>query len=117
MALEPWYKTALRWAQTNLVEIDPARYDEQWWREHWRRTRVQGVIVVGVTNEQRVHLTNPAQLELFPDDLLIRMNLPQGDRTREKAVQQQPGFPVGEKHGGVAEIGDRDAGFFRRETP
>ncbi|AYG60055.1 Tat pathway signal protein [Rhizobium jaguaris] len=45
MALEPWYKTTLRWAQTNLVEIDPARYDEQWWREHWRRTRIQGVIV------------------------------------------------------------------------
>jgi Hypothetical glycosyl hydrolase 6 len=42
---EPWYRTALRWGQTNLVEIDPARYDDQWWRAHWRRTRVQGVIV------------------------------------------------------------------------
>lgn len=41
----PWYKTTLRWGQTNLVELDPARYDSAWWREHWRKTRVQGVIV------------------------------------------------------------------------
>jgi hypothetical protein len=45
MGSEPWYRTTLRWGQTNLVEIDPARYDDGWWREHWRRTRVQGVIV------------------------------------------------------------------------
>ncbi|WP_454850896.1 alpha-amylase family protein [Rhizobium binxianense] len=45
MGSEPWYRTTLRWGQTNLVEIDPARYDDRWWREHWRRTRVQGVIV------------------------------------------------------------------------
>jgi hypothetical protein len=40
----PWYKRALRWGQTNITEIDPTRYDIAWWREHWRRTRVQGVI-------------------------------------------------------------------------
>jgi hypothetical protein len=45
MGMEPWYKTALRWGQTNLVEVDPARYDGEWWRQHWRRTRIQGVIV------------------------------------------------------------------------
>ena len=45
MSAEPWYRTTLRWAQTNLVECDPARYDEEWWREHWRKTRIQGVIV------------------------------------------------------------------------
>ena len=45
MAQEPWYKAATRWGQTNLVEIDPARYDAAWWREHWKRTRIQGVIV------------------------------------------------------------------------
>lgn len=45
MGSEPWYRTTLRWGQTNLVEIDPARYDDTWWREHWRKTRVQGVIV------------------------------------------------------------------------
>jgi hypothetical protein len=41
----PWYRRTLRWGQTNLAEIDPSRYDAAWWREHWRRTRVQGVIV------------------------------------------------------------------------
>lgn len=42
---QPWYRTTLRWAQTNLVEIDPDRYDDAWWRNHWRRTRVQGAII------------------------------------------------------------------------
>ncbi|RYE88806.1 MAG: Tat pathway signal protein [Hyphomicrobiales bacterium] len=45
MADLPWYNTTLRWGQTNLVECDPERYDADWWREHWRRTRVQGIIV------------------------------------------------------------------------
>src|SRR3954452_19806404 len=45
MSGEPWYQTTLRWAQTNLVECDPARYDADWWREHWRKTRIQGVII------------------------------------------------------------------------
>lgn len=40
-----WYRRVLRWGQTNLTEIDPVRYDGTWWREHWQRTRVQGVIV------------------------------------------------------------------------
>jgi beta-galactosidase GanA len=40
-----WYRRTYRWGQTNLTEIDPVRYDGEWWREHWRRTRVQGVIV------------------------------------------------------------------------
>jgi hypothetical protein len=44
-AEKPWYRTTLRWAQTNLVEIDPARYDDAWWRQQWRRTRVQGAII------------------------------------------------------------------------
>jgi hypothetical protein len=41
----PWYRRTYRWGQTNLTEVDPIRYDADWWREHWRRTRVQGVIV------------------------------------------------------------------------
>ena len=45
MSTVPWYKRTLRWAQTNLTEIDPARYDVDWWREHWRKTRVQGAII------------------------------------------------------------------------
>lgn len=41
----PWYRRTLRWGQTNLTELDPTRYDSAFWRAHWRRTRVQGVIV------------------------------------------------------------------------
>lgn len=41
----PWYRRTLRWGQTNITEIDPTAYDLEWWRQHWKRTRVQGVIV------------------------------------------------------------------------
>ncbi|HEX6971941.1 MAG TPA: beta-galactosidase [Limnochordia bacterium] len=41
----PWYRRTYRWGQTNLTEIDPTRYDAEWWRAYWRRTRIQGVIV------------------------------------------------------------------------
>lgn len=41
----PWYRRTLRWGQTNITEIDPTRYDIDWWRKHWRRTCVQGVIL------------------------------------------------------------------------
>jgi hypothetical protein len=41
----PWYRRTLRWGQTNITEIDPARYDIPWWREYWTRTAIQGVIV------------------------------------------------------------------------
>lgn len=41
----PWWRHTLRWAQTNITEIDPTRYDIAWWRQHWKRTQVQGVII------------------------------------------------------------------------
>ncbi|MCX5645181.1 MAG: beta-galactosidase [Phycisphaerae bacterium] len=41
----PWYRRTYRWAQTNITEIDPARYDIVWWRQHWKRTQIQGVII------------------------------------------------------------------------
>ena len=41
----PWYKRVCRWGQTNITEKDPVRYDIAWWREYWKRTEVQGVIV------------------------------------------------------------------------
>ncbi len=43
----PWYKRTYRWGQTNITEKDPVRYDIPWWREFWKRTEVQGVIVNG----------------------------------------------------------------------
>ncbi len=44
-AKTPWYRRAYRWGQTNITERDPVRYDVAWWREYWKRTRVQGVIL------------------------------------------------------------------------
>jgi hypothetical protein len=41
----PWYRRTFRWGQTNITERDPARYDIAWWREYWKRTGVQGVII------------------------------------------------------------------------
>jgi len=41
----PWYKRTYRWGQTNITEKDPIRYDIPWWREYWKRTRIQGVII------------------------------------------------------------------------
>ena len=41
----PWYRRTYRWGQTNITEADPARYDIPWWREFWKRTAVQGVIL------------------------------------------------------------------------
>src|SRR6266481_4804893 len=41
----PWYRRVLRWGQTNITEADAANYDVGWWRDYWKRTRVQGVII------------------------------------------------------------------------
>jgi hypothetical protein len=41
----PWFRRTLRWGQTNITEIDPERYDIGWWRQYWKRTETQGVIV------------------------------------------------------------------------
>ncbi len=41
----PWYRRTLRWGQTNITELDSTRYDISWWREYWKRTAVQGVVI------------------------------------------------------------------------
>src|SRR2546422_809676 len=41
----PWNRRALRWGQTNITENDPEKYNIDWWRAHWKRTEVQGVII------------------------------------------------------------------------
>src|SRR5712675_59267 len=41
----PWYRRCLRWGQTNITELDITRYDIRWWRDYWKRTCVQGIIV------------------------------------------------------------------------
>jgi hypothetical protein len=42
---EPWFRRTVRWGQTNITEKDPVRYDVKWWREFWKRTQVQGVVI------------------------------------------------------------------------
>ena len=44
---QPWYLRTYRWGQTNITEKDPEQYDVPWWREYWKRTEVQGVIING----------------------------------------------------------------------
>jgi putative glycosyl hydrolase-like family 6 (GHL6) protein len=44
-ATPPWYRSTLRWGQTNINEFDPKRYDIDWWRAHWKRTGTQGVVI------------------------------------------------------------------------
>jgi hypothetical protein len=41
----PWYRSVLRWGQTNITEPDAEKYDISWWRDYWRRTQTQGVII------------------------------------------------------------------------
>jgi hypothetical protein len=41
----PWYRRAQRWGQTNITERDPGRYDIPFWRDFWKRTAIQGVII------------------------------------------------------------------------
>src|ERR1043166_2950308 len=41
----PWYRRTLRWGQTNITEADPERYDIGWWRNYWKRTETQGLII------------------------------------------------------------------------
>src|SRR5271167_1125327 len=45
MPFNPWYLRTYRWGQTNITEKDPEQYDIPWWREYWKRTEVQGVII------------------------------------------------------------------------
>ncbi len=40
-----WWKKVKRWGQTNHTEDDPLRCDIEFWRAHWKRAHIQGVIV------------------------------------------------------------------------
>src|SRR5215469_2625064 len=41
----PWYRRTVRWGQTNITERDPIRYDIPFWRDFWKRTAIQGIII------------------------------------------------------------------------
>jgi putative glycosyl hydrolase-like family 6 (GHL6) protein len=40
-----WFRRTYRWMQTNIAELDVTRYDIRWWREQWKRTHTQGIVV------------------------------------------------------------------------
>jgi hypothetical protein len=42
---DTWYRRTVRWMQTNIAELDVTRYDIPWWREQWKRTHTQGIVV------------------------------------------------------------------------
>jgi hypothetical protein len=56
----PWYRRTLRWGQTNITEIDAQRYDIAWWRQHWKRTEIQGVLI----NAGGIYASYPSKFPL-----------------------------------------------------
>ena len=43
--ITPWYRNITRWGQINITEIDPTQYDIPWWREFWKESETQGVVI------------------------------------------------------------------------
>jgi hypothetical protein len=43
--LEKWYERAHRYGQTNLTEIDPVEADIGFWKDFWKKTGTQAIIV------------------------------------------------------------------------
>ncbi|MDR0451352.1 MAG: hypothetical protein LBH26_08825 [Treponema sp.] len=43
--MDKWYERVFRYGQTNLTEIDPEICDLGFWREFWKKTGTQGIIV------------------------------------------------------------------------
>lgn len=43
--MEPWYRRAYLWGQVNLTEMDPQNCDLEIWKEYWKRSEVEGVII------------------------------------------------------------------------
>ncbi|SFK79028.1 Beta-galactosidase trimerisation domain-containing protein [Paenibacillus sp. 1_12] len=41
----PWFERTVRWGQTNLTEMDPVNWDKEFWKDYWKQTKVQGVII------------------------------------------------------------------------
>jgi hypothetical protein len=42
---QPWYRRVRRWSQINLTEDDPVNFDAGFWRQYWKQTRTQGVLL------------------------------------------------------------------------
>jgi hypothetical protein len=44
-AAVPWYKRTYRWGQSSFRDSELGRADTAWWREQWRKTATQGVVI------------------------------------------------------------------------
>jgi hypothetical protein len=103
----PWYRRAKRWGQTNITEMDPGQYDLAWWRSHWKKTRVEGIIVnaggIVAYYPSQVPLHRQAQYlggrDLFGDicraaheDGLAVMARMDSNRAHEELYRAHPGW-------------------------
>lgn len=43
--MKPWYKRTFLWGQTNLTEDDPIRCDLEFWKQYWKDSKVEGIII------------------------------------------------------------------------
>lgn len=42
---KPWYQKTFLWGQVNLTENDPRECDLEFWKDYWKKTGVEGVII------------------------------------------------------------------------
>ena len=43
--MEPWYQKTFLWGQVNLTEDDPLKCDLSFWKDYWKKSSVEGVII------------------------------------------------------------------------
>ena len=74
----PWYRSTYRWGQINLNELDPEHFDLQWWREYWKRSETQGLVI----NAGGIVAFYPTKLPLQHQALSLKGGDLYGDLTR-----------------------------------
>src|SRR5437763_6632851 len=119
---QPWYLRTYRWGQTNITEKDPDQYDIPWWREYWKRTEVQGVIInaggIVAYYPSKFPLHHRAEFlngrDLYGDlakaahqDGLAVMARMDSNRTAEDFFQAHPDWFARDASGGVIRASDK----------
>lgn len=41
----PWFKRVKRWGQINITLDTAANFDIAWWRDYWKKTQTQGIVL------------------------------------------------------------------------
>ena len=41
----PWFKSVKRWGQINITLDTAANFDIEWWRDYWKKTLTQGIVL------------------------------------------------------------------------